>query len=505
MDNKLKKVALLIWDGFGYGENNPKKNAISAASTPFFDYSLKNYPNATLKTSGLDVGLPDGQMGNSEVGHLNIGAGRVVYQMFTKINKAFEEGTAQQNQSLQDIINYCKSNNKPLHLMGLVSNGGVHSSIEHLKHLISFFDSNGIEEIYIHAFTDGRDTDPYSGKKFLKDLEDYVQGTNAKIASIIGRYFAMDRDKRWERVKKAYDLLIKGEGNNVDNVSEVFENSYDKDITDEFIEPHIITPAYKSIKENDAVLFFNFRTDRGRQLTTVLTQSAIQEYHLNPLDLHFTTLTQYDATFKNINIVFEEDNLNMTLGEVLAKEGKTQLRIAETEKYPHVTFFFSGGRETIFKGERRIMLNSPKVATYDLAPEMSAFQIKEAVIKDMIDNTPDIVILNFANPDMVGHTGVLSAAVKAVETVDVCSKEIYEVCKKEGYTMMVIADHGNCDVMVNPDGTPNTAHTTNPVPVIFYDKDYKINQGRLADIAPTILKVLGLEQPKEMTGESLIY
>ncbi|MCE3278462.1 MAG: 2,3-bisphosphoglycerate-independent phosphoglycerate mutase [Bacteroidetes bacterium] len=504
----MKRTALVILDGWGIGDGS-LTDAITNAHTPFVDSLYLNYPNSTLKTSGEDVGLPEGQMGNSEVGHLNIGAGRVVYQDLARINKAVREKTIDQNPELIKAFEYAKTNNKPVHFIGLVSEGGVHSSQAHLHHLCDMAKSYELEKVFIHAFTDGRDTDPKSGLGYLNDLEKYLKNSTGKIASVIGRYYAMDRDKRWERVKLAYDLLVKGEGTPTHDVVRSVIASYNDNITDEFIKPIVCTDENEKpialIKENDVVICFNFRTDRCREITTVLTQQNMPEFGLHMLPLYYVTMTNYDHTFKNVKVVYDKDDLKMTLGEVLEKNGKTQIRIAETEKYPHVTFFFSGGREKEFEGERRIMVSSPKVATYDLKPEMSALEITDSIVPELKNASADFICLNFANPDMVGHTGVYEAVVKAVETVDACLERVVAAGLQGGYSFIIIADHGNSDFMINPDGSPNTAHTTNPVPCILIDKDHtKLKKGCLADIAPTILKLMHIPIPTEMTGQPLI-
>ena len=504
-----KQVALLILDGWGIGEENPEINAIAKANIPFVKSLFQHYPHTTLRTSGEDVGLPAGQMGNSEVGHLNIGAGRVVYQQLQLINKAFEENKLESHPVINEAFDYAKKNNKKVHFLGLVSNGGVHSSLDHVKSLCTLAHKKGVENLFIHAFTDGRDTDPKSGLGFIKELEDHLAESTGKIASVIGRYYAMDRDKRWERVKLAYDLLVNGTGEKYKSSQEAIKKSYENNVTDEFIKPVVIIddagkPLAK-IEEGDVVLFFNFRTDRGRQLTQALSQQEFPEFGMKPLKLFYITMTQYDQTYKDVKILFQEQNLSKTLGEVVEAAGKKQLRIAETEKYPHVTFFFSGGREVEFKGEKRIMIPSPKVATYDLQPDMSARGITDAVVKEINTKENDLIILNFANPDMVGHTGVFDAVVKALETIDKCTEEVVNACIKNDYAVIIIADHGNADYMVNPDGTPNTAHTTNLVPCILLNgKGTTLKDGRLADVAPTILALMGIEQPEEMTGKSLI-
>jgi len=504
----MKKVALIILDGWGIGDGS-KSDAIANANTPFVDSLFKNYPHSTLRTSGEHVGLPDGQMGNSEVGHLNIGAGRIVYQDFALINKAVREKTIDTNVELVKAFDYAKKENKAIHFIGLVSEGGVHSSQGHLHHLCDLAKSKGLNNVFIHAFTDGRDTDPKSGLGYLTNLENHLKTSAGKIASVVGRYYAMDRDKRWERVKLAYDLLVKGAGTKTQNAIQAIESSYAENVTDEFIKPIVCTDAsgnpIGNIKENDVVICFNFRTDRCREITEVLTQKDMPEQGMKTLPLYYVTMTNYDATFKNVHILYDKDNLVNTLGEVLERAGKKQIRIAETEKYPHVTFFFSGGREKEFVGEKRIMAPSPKVATYDLQPEMSAVELTDAILPEIKKGETDFICLNYANADMVGHTGDYNAVTKAVETVDACTKRIVEAGIEKGYSFIIIADHGNSDYMINPDGSPNTAHTTNPVPCILIDTDYKhVKEGKLADIAPTILKILGIAVPKEMDGEVLI-
>jgi 2,3-bisphosphoglycerate-independent phosphoglycerate mutase len=501
-----KKVCLVILDGWGHGRKDAS-NAIHMANTPFTKMLYEKYPNAELRTDGENVGLPDGQMGNSEVGHTNIGAGRIVYQDLVKINIAVRNKSFFDNDTLKKAFEHARTNNVKVHLMGLVSDGGVHSHIDHLKALCDMAVSYKVPT-FIHAFTDGRDTDPKGGKKYIADLEKHIEGSSVKIASLVGRYFAMDRDKRWERVKKAYDLLVNGLGEPFHNASEVVQSGYAKNITDEFLEPAIMLDEHKkplaTIAENDVVICFNYRTDRCREITQVLTQKEFPEHGMKPLHLYYVTMTNYDDTYKNVHIVFDKDNLEMTLGEVLALNGKTQIRIAETEKYPHVTFFFSGGRELEFEGETRLMAASPKVATYDLQPEMSAQDVANAITKAMRESTPDFICLNFANPDMVGHTGVFSAIVKAVETTDGCLQQVVECGLPLGYSFIIIADHGNADFAVNDDGTPNTAHTTNPVPVWIIDKDVtQIHRGILADVAPTVLKILQIPIPATMTGTPL--
>ena len=502
-----KKVLLLILDGWGITQE-PAVSAIDQAETPFIDSLYKKYPNNQLLTHGMNVGLPDGQMGNSEVGHMNLGAGRIVYQDLAKINLAIENDTLKDEPVLNEAFNHAKEHNKKVHFIGLVSNGGVHSHINHLKGLLTAADTEGIENIFVHAFTDGRDVDPKSGAGHIQDLQEHLKTTNGKLASVIGRYYAMDRDKRWERVKKAYDLLVFGKGKTSTNAVQSIKDSYAENITDEFIEPIVLTENEKpvaTIEKDDVVIFFNFRTDRGRQLTEVLTQQDFPEYNMEKLPLKFITLTNYDESFKNVAVVYNKANIKETLGEVLEQNNKTQIRIAETEKYPHVTFFFSGGREKPFKDEKRILCPSPKVATYDLQPEMSAYEIRDKIIPEINSKSADFICLNFANPDMVGHTGVFEAAIKACETVDSCSKSIVEAALNNGYSTIVLADHGNSETMRNPDGSPNTAHTTNPVPIIIVDNDIKnVKKGILGDIAPTILKLMGITKPESMTQDSLI-
>ena len=505
-----KKVALLILDGLGYG-NDDNSNAVLAAKIPFLTNLLHQYPNSKLEASGEAVGLPKGQMGNSEVGHMNLGAGRVVYQELGRINKAAEEGIFESHQIIQDSFEYAKANNKKVHFIGLLSDGGVHAHINHLKALCDAAKVAELtkEQVFIHAFLDGRDTDPNGGLDYIKELESHLVSSSGTIASAIGRYYAMDRDNRWERVKETYDLLIKGIGTPSTDLQASIKASYANDVTDEFIKPIIMTDELGRplalIEEGDVVFCYNFRTDRGREITIALTQEEFPEYNLKPLNLYYVTMTSYDDTFKGVKVVFQKDNLTNTLGEALEAQGKTQVRIAETEKYPHVTFFFSGGREVEFTGERRLLVPSPKVATYDLQPEMSAQGICDAICYDMNTNQPDFICLNFANPDMVGHTGVFDAVVKAVETVDKCTQKVVETGLANGYSFIILADHGNSEFMVNADGSPNTAHTTNLVPCILIDKDYKsINDGKLGDIAPTVLRLLDLEIPLEMTGNVLV-
>ncbi len=498
----------MILDGWGITQN-PEVSAIAQAETPFIDSLYKKYPHAQLLTDGMNVGLPKGQMGNSEVGHMNLGAGRIVYQDLAKINMAVTNGTLNNEPELQKAIEYAKTHHKKIHFVGLVSDGGVHSHIDHLKGLLTAAHEEGIKDMYVHAFTDGRDVDPHSGKGFIADLQNHLEVTGGKLASIIGRYYGMDRDKRWERVKKAYDLLLFAKGKPSMNAVRSIEESYAAGITDEFIEPIAMINSegkpVATINEDDVVIFFNFRTDRGRQLTEVLTQKDHEKFGMKTLPLYFVTLTNYDDSFGNIHVVYNKDNLHDTLGEVLEKNGKKQIRIAETEKYPHVTFFFSGGREIPFEGEKRILCPSPSVATYDLKPEMSAYDLRDMILPEIENETADFICLNFANADMVGHTGVFEAAVKACETVDKCAKSIVERALDSHYVTIIIADHGNSETMKNPDGSPNTAHTTNPVPIIVVDdKITSVKNGILGDIAPTILHLMGIEKPEIMDRNSLI-
>lgn len=504
-----KKVILMILDGWGLG-SDPSVSAIEKAETPFMDSLFGKYPHSKLEASGLAVGLPDGQMGNSEVGHMNIGAGRVVYQDLVKVNRATEDGSLAENEELVNAFDYALENNKKVHLMGLLSDGGVHSHIEHLKGLCTAAHEKGLENVFIHAFTDGRDTDPKGGIDYLKDLQMHNDATTGQVASITGRYFAMDRDKRWERVKLAYDAMVKGVGKKTKDLAGSVLDSYGNGVTDEFIKPIIGVDEQgeplATIESGDVVLCFNFRTDRGRQITMALTQENYPDYQMNTLDLYYVTMTNYDDTFKGVKVLFGKENLTETLGEVLSQSGKKQIRIAETEKYPHVTFFFSGGQEIEFDGEKRILCPSPKVPTYDLMPEMSAEDIRDNIIPELELGEVDFVCLNFANPDMVGHTGVFEAAVKACETVDHCTKSVVEAAQKNGYSCIIIADHGNSDIMINPDGSPNTAHTTNLVPCILVDDDYdgQLKDGKLGDLAPTILKLMGVDIPAAMTGDILV-
>jgi 2,3-bisphosphoglycerate-independent phosphoglycerate mutase len=506
-----KKVLLMILDGWGIGKND-KSNAIYTAGEPNIDALKQKYPNSRLSASGEDVGLPDGQMGNSEVGHLNIGAGRVVYQDLVKINRACRNKELLQNPEIKAAYEYVKQSGKQLHFMGLLSNGGVHSSNEHLYAFLDLAKEYGLDKVYVHCFMDGRDTDPKSGAGFVDELEKHMAKSTGKIASIIGRFYAMDRDKRWERVKVAYDLLVNGCGAKFSNPVEAVELSYKEGVTDEFIRPISIVkectanaPQIATISEGDAVIFFNFRNDRAREITRVLTQENMPELGMKTIPLYYCCLTPYDDSFKGLKILFDKENVQMTLGEVVANAGKKQLRIAETEKYAHVTFFFSGGREEKFNLEERILINSPKVATYDLKPEMSAPEVAEALIKVIQSRKEDLIILNFANGDMVGHTGIYPAIQKAVKVIDKLTGEVVNCAKENGYTVLITADHGNADHAVNQDGTPNTAHSLNPVPFIVVDNDIKhVDNGILADIAPTILKLMGIDQPKEMTGKPLI-
>ncbi|WP_046743636.1 2,3-bisphosphoglycerate-independent phosphoglycerate mutase [Kordia zhangzhouensis] len=503
-----KKVMLMILDGWGKSPN-PKVSAIANANVPFIDSLYQNYPNANLLTDGMNVGLPDGQMGNSEVGHMNLGAGRIVYQDLAKINLAIQNHTLSDEIVLKEALQHAKNHGKAVHFLGLVSDGGVHSHINHLEGLLTIAHNKGLDKVFVHAFTDGRDVDPKSGKEFIAQTEQFCNQNNAKLASITGRYYAMDRDKRWERVQLAYNALVHGQGTLSKNATQSIQESYEAGITDEFITPIVLTDdtnlPIATIKANDVVIFFNFRTDRGRQLTEALSQKDFPEFRMQKLPLYYVTMTNYDASFKEIHVIFNKENIKDTLGEILAIHGKKQIRIAETEKYPHVTFFFNGGQETPFKGEERILCPSPKVATYDLKPEMSAYEIRDKIIPELQKEIADFICLNFANPDMVGHTGNFAAAVTACEVVDQCANDIITTAQKHGYSTIVIADHGNCDTMINPDGSPNTAHTTNPVPIILVDEDIKhVKDGVLGDIAPTILQMIGLPQSELMTQHSLI-
>ena len=503
-----QKVILMILDGWGFAPN-PKVSAVDLAQTPTIDGLYQKYSHAKLLTDGENVGLPDGQMGNSEVGHINLGAGRIVYQDLVKISKAMEDKSVEKNAVLVQALEYAQNEDKNIHFLGLLSDGGVHAHLNHLEGLLEMTTKYNCPGVFVHGFTDGRDVDPKSGVGYIQKLSQRLKSTGAKIASITGRYYAMDRDKRWERVKKAYDALVHGQGAPTHNLIQSIKNSYEAGVTDEFIEPLIAVDEQNQpltkIKDGDVVIFFNYRTDRGRQLTVALSQAAFPDEGMTPLDLHYVTLTNYDKTFKKVNVVFEKDNLEDTLGETLARANKSQIRIAETEKYPHVTFFFNGGREEPFEGEERIMYPSPKVATYDLQPEMSAFEVRDAILPKIKDEHPDFICLNFANPDMVGHTGDLQAAIKACEIVDSCVGMIIDAALENEYKTIVIADHGNCETMINADGSPNTAHTTNPVPLILVDNDITpVGDGILGDIAPTILKLMDVKIPKAMSGSPLV-
>ena len=502
-----KKVLLMILDGWG-NSPDPAVSAIDNAKTDYIDNLHKNYPYATLRTDGLHVGLPEGQMGNSEVGHMNLGAGRIVFQDLAKINMSIKRNDFKNEKVLVDTFKLAQKNNKKIHFLGLISDGGVHSHTDHLKALIDVAKDYNVES-YIHGFTDGRDVDPKSGAKYISELENYIKDSPTKIASITGRYYAMDRDNRWERIKLAYDALVHGKGDITSDIISTIKNNYKNGCTDEFIKPLINVDSndnpLATINSDDIVLFFNFRTDRGRELTKVLSQEDNIEFNMKKMNLHFVTMTNYDDSFSNIKVIFNKSNINDTLGEILERNNKKQLRITETEKYPHVTFFFSGGREDEFIGESRILKNSPKVATYDLKPEMSAFEITDSLLEELDLGSQDFICLNYANGDMVGHTGSMKAAIKACEAVDKCVERVVESALKNNYTTILIADHGNCETMINPDGSPNTAHTTNPVPVILIDKKIKnIKNGILGDIAPTILKLMGIDKPTAMTQESLV-
>jgi len=505
-----KKVVFIIMDGWGEGKKD-KADAISQADTKYIKslYQSENAAHAHLLTDGEHVGLPDGQMGNSEVGHLNIGAGRVVYQDLVKINRAIIDGSIEDNKTITDAFKYAKKNNKKVHFLGLVSDGGVHSSTRHLMKLTDIAEHYELEDVFVHVLTDGRDTDPRSGAAYVQELEDHLKTNNAKIASVCGRYYTMDRDKRWERVKRGYDLMVNGIGNTSQSAVEAIKNCYAEGKTDEFVDPQLIVdengnPLAK-IEADDVVFCFNFRTDRLREITTVLSQEDMPDFGMKTLPLYYVTMTKYDESFKNIHLAYTKDDLKNTLGEVMAQQNKTQIRIAETEKYAHVTFFFSGGREKIFNNEKRIMIPSPKVATYDLKPSMSAVEVSDAIVEELQANQPDLVVLNFANSDMVGHTGVFSAIIEAVETVDRSVERVTKTARELGYSVIITADHGNSDHAVNEDGSPNTAHSMNPVPIFLLDDIYKeINDGKLADIAPTILKLMELPIPKEMDGNILV-
>jgi 2,3-bisphosphoglycerate-independent phosphoglycerate mutase len=505
---KSKKTLLMIIDGWGIGDGS-KADVISQVPTPNLTYYKNNYPNSRLHASGEDVGLPEGQMGNSEVGHLNIGAGRVIYQDLVKINKECKTGDIKKNKVLTDAFSYARDNNKQVHFMGLLSDGGVHSLDKHLYYLCDMTMDYGLKNVFIHGFGDGRDTDPRSGIGFMKNLLDHLKKSNGKVASFIGRFYAMDRDKRWERIKEAYDLIVSGIGAPTGNIIDGMQESYNAGVTDEFMKPIVVTDNYGTpvglVKEGDVIIFFNFRNDRAKELTIVLTQKDMPEAGMKTIPLYYCTMTPYDATFKGLHIIYPKDNADNTIGEVLAAAGKHQLRIAETEKYAHVTFFFSGGREEKFNNEDRIMIPSPKVATYDLQPEMSAYAVTDAVVKAIESEKYDFICLNFANGDMVGHTGVYEAIEKAIATVDECAGTVIKSARKAGYDVLVIADHGNADKALNEDGSPNTAHSLNPVPSILISDDYKkINEGILADVAPTLLKIMGIPIPKDMTGKVLV-
>ena len=501
-----KKALLMILDGWGIG-NHSKSDVIFSTPTPYWDSLLKDYPHSQLQASGENVGLPNGQMGNSEVGHLNIGAGRVVYQDLVKINKACADGSILENPEIKSAFSYAKSSGKAIHFMGLTSNGGVHSSLDHLFALCDIAKHYGLEKVYIHCFMDGRDTDPRSGKGFIEELEAHCAKSAGVIASIVGRYYAMDRDKRWECVKEAYDLLVSGKGVQATDMVKAMQDSYDADITDEFVKPINNSTVDGTIKEGDAVIFFNYRNDRAKELTTVLTQHDMPEAGMMTIPgLQYYCMTPYDASFTGVHIIFDKENVGNTLGEYLSKLNKKQLHIAETEKYAHVTFFFNGGREAPFEGEERILVASPKVATYDLKPEMSAYEVKDKLVEAIRSQEYDFIVVNYANGDMVGHTGVYEAIEKAVKAVDECVRDTVEAAKESDYEVIIIADHGNADNAINPDGTPNTAHSLNPVPCVYVTsrKDAHVENGRLADVAPTILSIMGIPQPKEMTGHSLI-
>jgi 2,3-bisphosphoglycerate-independent phosphoglycerate mutase len=506
MENR--KALLMILDGWGIGDGS-RSDVISQVPTPNLTYYKNNYPNSRLHASGEDVGLPDGQMGNSEVGHLNIGAGRVIYQDLVKINKECETGEIRQNKVLTDAFSYARDNNKQVHFMGLMSDGGVHSLDKHLYSLCDMTMDFGIKNVFIHAFGDGRDTDPRSGLGYMKSLEDHLKKSNGRVASFIGRYYAMDRDKRWDRIKEAYDLIVSGKGVPAVSITDAMQNSYSNGVTDEFMKPIVVTDengnAIGKVKEGDVIVFFNFRNDRAKELTIVLTQKDMPENGMKTIPLYYCTMTPYDSTFTGLHIIYPKENADNTIGEILAASGKYQLRIAETEKYAHVTFFFSGGREEKFKNEERIMIPSPKVATYDLQPEMSAYGVKDAVIREIETGKFDFICINFANGDMVGHTGVYEAIEKAVKTVDECAGAVIRSAQESGYDVLVIADHGNADMAVNPDGSPNTAHSLNPVPIILVSDRYnKISEGILADVAPTLLTIMGIDIPKDMTGKVLV-
>ncbi len=506
---KNDKLLLIILDGWGLGDHS-QSDAISQANTPTFDALLKNYPSAQLQTCCNNVGLPDGQMGNSEVGHLNIGAGRIVFQDLEKINKAILDNSIVENERIKDAMHYCKSNDKALHFIGLLSDGGVHSMNNHLYKLIDIAEENKLEKIFIHVITDGRDTDPKSGLQFVENLSSFLKNKKTKIATLIGRYYTMDRDKRWERVKEGYDLMVNGIGEKSTDILDAVKQSYENGITDEFIKPVVFEESghpIAKIKDGDAIICYNYRTDRLREITHVLSQQDMPEFGMKKLDLKYFTMTSYNKSFKNVEVIYRKEDLKNTLGEVISKLGLKQLRIAETEKYAHVTFFFSGGREQAFANENRILVNSPKVATYDLQPEMSAFLVKDKLVAELNKNTNDFIVVNFANGDMVGHTGIYPAILKAVETVDICIKEVIETALANGYHVLLTADHGNADFVINANGTPNTAHSLNPVPLILISEKYKskkLKDGVLADLAPTILEIMGIEKPAEMNRDSLL-
>ena len=505
---KNKKTLLMILDGWGIGDGS-KSDVISSVPTPNMDYLKQNFPNSRLLACGEDVGLPEGQMGNSEVGHLNIGAGRIVYQDLVKINMECRTGEIKKNKVVTDAFSYARDKNKQVHFLGLLSDGGVHSLDKHLYTLCDMTGEYGIKNVFIHGFGDGRDTDPRSGIIYMKNLLDHLKKSNGRVASFIGRYYAMDRDKRWERIKEGYDLLVSGKGTPATSIIETMQKSYDAGVTDEFMKPIVVVDSESKpvgiIKEGDVVVFFNFRNDRARELTIVLTQKDMPEAGMKTIPLHYCTMTPYDATFHGLHVIYPKDNVNNTMGEVLGLVSKKQLRIAETEKYAHVTFFFSGGREETFTNEERVLIPSPKVATYDLQPEMSAFLVKDAVIREIDSGKYDFICLNFANGDMVGHTGVYNAILKAVETVDTCVGEVVKAARNRDYEILIIADHGNADMAINPDGSPNTAHSLNPVPCILVSDHYKsIKEGILADVAPTLLTIMGIPVPKEMTGKVLV-
>jgi len=504
----MKKALLMILDGWGIG-NKGKSDVIAQAATPYMDKLITEYPHSQLMTCGEDVGLPEGQMGNSEVGHLNIGAGRVVYQDLVKINKDIRENTISQNKTLVEAFTYAREKNKSVHFIGIIGSGGVHAMSHHLFKLCDITKDYGLDKVYIHALTDGRDTDPKSGLGFMQEVVDHLKTSNGKIASLIGRYYTMDRDKRWERVREGYDLMVSGKGTHYTDVIKAIEESYAVGVTDEFIKPVVLVgnddKPLGTIQEGDVVICFNFRTDRLRQITTALTQKDMPEFGMKTIPLHYITMATYDESFKGIRVIFDKQNVENTMGEVVSKAGLKQIRIAETEKYAHVTFFFNGGREKEFDGEKRLLVSSPKVATYDLQPEMSAPEVTDAIVKEINNQSADFICLNFANGDMVGHTGIYEAITKAVQTVDKCVEKVVDAAKANGYTVMIMADHGNADFAVNDDGSPNTAHSLNPVPCILVSDDYKIiSNGILADVAPTLLTIMGLKVPEDMTGKVLV-